>query len=79
MKIKVVSAIGGEVLDIDISRNARVSALKEEIARRKNIPVNIFVLAFRGRELSETKSIQDEGVQEEDRIYLITRTEGGFL
>ncbi|MHA1144487.1 MAG: ubiquitin-like domain-containing protein [Candidatus Helarchaeota archaeon] len=79
MNIKIVSAIGGDVLDLDMSPNVLVKNLKDEISRQKDIPVNIFVLAFRGVELDETQTLQDAGIQANDRIYVITRTEGGFL
>ena len=79
MKIKVVSAIGGDELVIDLSANSRVSALKEEVSKKKNIPIGIFVLAYRGMELDLDQSIQDAGIQNDDKVYVITRTEGGYL
>ena len=79
MEIKIVSAIGGDILNLDVNPNTPIATLKDEIARRKNIPKNIFVLAFQGMELDENGTVIGVGIQPGDRIYLITRTEGGIL
>ena len=79
MDIKIVSAIGGDVLSLNVNPETPIATLKDEIARRKNIPKNIFVLAFQGMELEEHGTIVGAGIQPGDRIYLITRTEGGIL
>ena len=79
MLLRVVSAIGGEVIEINTPPNTTISEIKREISRRKRIPEGIFVLAFRGTEIrNENLSIVDIGASDYDKLYLITRTEGGF-
>lgn len=79
MILRIVSAIGGDVIEINTPPNTTISEIKREISRRKRIPEGIFVLAFRGTEVrNENLSITDIGASDYDKLYLITRTEGGF-
>ncbi|MHA1377769.1 MAG: ubiquitin-like protein [Candidatus Helarchaeota archaeon] len=78
MLVKVVSAIGGDVTELDLAPDTPIQQIKSEISRRKRIPSNIFVLAFRGSEIrNESQTLKDIGAGEMDKLYLITRTEGG--
>jgi len=76
--IKVVSAIGGDVTELNLNPETSIQQIKNEISRRKRIPSNIFVLAFRGSEIrNENQNLKDIGAGDMDKLYLITRTEGG--
>ncbi|MHA1301795.1 MAG: ubiquitin-like domain-containing protein [Candidatus Helarchaeota archaeon] len=78
MLIKVVSAIGGDVTELNLNPETSIQQIKNEISRRKRIPSNIFVLAFRGSEIrNENQNLKDIGAGDMDKLYLITRTEGG--
>lgn len=58
--------------------NTSISEIKREISRRKRIPEGIFVLAFRGTEVrNENLTLEQIGASDYDKLYLITRTEGG--
>jgi hypothetical protein len=79
MIVRIISAIGGDVIEINMPPTTTVMEIKREISRRKRIPEGIFVLAFRGTEIrNENLSIAEIGVSDYDKLYLITRTEGGF-
>ena len=78
MNIRVVSAIGGDIIELSLPATTKVADLKREIAQRKRIPTSIFVLAFRGTEIrNENQTLSDVGVNDYDKLYLIARTEGG--
>jgi hypothetical protein len=77
MKIVVVSAIGGTKMEVDVDPKTTFRELKEKISRLKRIPADTFVFAHKGRELEETATIKEAGIMEQDKIYLIVRTEGG--
>ncbi|MHA1265223.1 MAG: ubiquitin-like domain-containing protein [Candidatus Helarchaeota archaeon] len=78
MLLRIVSAIGGEQIDINTPSNTTISEIKREISRRKRIPEGIFVLAFRGTEIrNENLTLEEIGASDYDKLYLITRTEGG--
>lgn len=79
MILRVVSAIGGDVIEINTPTSTTISEIKREISRRKRIPEGIFVLAFRGTEVrNENLTLDDIGASDYDKLYLITRTEGGL-
>ena len=76
--IKIVSAIGGDTLELKVEENITIDALKDEITRVKRIPKHIYVLAFRGSEIANTTaSLKSLEMQDNDKVYLIMRTEGG--
>ncbi|NHI93148.1 MAG: hypothetical protein EAX96_11650 [Candidatus Lokiarchaeota archaeon] len=78
MNIKIVSAIGGDTLDMNIDKTINIQALKEKITEIKRIPIHIYVLAYHGSEITDTTTTLEKlGVIENDKIYLIMRTEGG--
>jgi len=76
--IKIVSAIGGDTLELNVDNNITIDGLKDEITRVKRIPKHIYVLAFRGSEIANTTaSLNSLDIKDNDKIYLIMRTEGG--
>jgi hypothetical protein len=78
MMLKIVSAIGGDVVDIDVPPQSTVAAVKREIARRKKVPASTVLLVFQGKQLDDNVMLQDANVGDYDKLYLITRTEGGY-
>jgi hypothetical protein len=79
MNLKIVSAIGGDVIEIDVPPQSSVAAVKREIASKKKIPASTVLLVYRGKQLDDDTSLEDANVGDYDKIYLITRTEGGNL
>ena len=77
MIIRIVSAIGGGVIDMEVSPTMTVAELKRLVAKERNIPSNLLNLVFRGRQLNPEETMQEAGIQDYDKIYLISRTEGG--
>lgn len=77
MKIEVVSAIGGGKIILEVKPETTFGDLKKRISEEKKIPVDTFVLAFKGREQADHLTLKETGVSEGDKIYLIVRTEGG--
>ncbi|MFX0062628.1 MAG: ubiquitin-like protein [Candidatus Hermodarchaeota archaeon] len=84
MKIRVVSAIGGGEAIVNLPPTAPISELKKIVAQQRRIPPQTVVVVFRGQQLSELDeqtgkiiTIEDAGIANNDKVYLITRTEGG--
>jgi len=77
LKIKIVSAIGGDVIDIDVSPKMTVRDLRKQIAQNKKIPESTVLLVFRGKQLEDGQTLEEVGVGEYDKIFLIVRTTGG--
>ena len=79
MILRIVSVIGSDVIEINTPNRTTISEIKREVSRRKRIPEGIFVLAFRGTEIrNENLSLEQIGASDYDKLYLITRTEGGL-
>ncbi|MHA2105774.1 MAG: ubiquitin-like domain-containing protein [Candidatus Hodarchaeales archaeon] len=77
MKIKVVSAIGGNEEILSVMENSTVQEVKEMIASRKRIPPDTVIVVFRGQQLQDNQSLSAAQVGDGDKLYLITRTVGG--
>lgn len=79
IKITIVSTIGGGSLEIETSPKATVQELKQLVAEQKRIPTSTVVFIFRGRQLADNDLLSQAGVEEGDKLFLVTRTEGGYL
>lgn len=78
MKIEVISAIGGTKMEFEVENETTFAELKKKISQIKKIPQETFVLAFKGREQSNSATLKEVGVEDRGKIYLIVRTEGGL-
>jgi hypothetical protein len=79
MILKIVSAIGGDVIEINVPPQSSVAAVKREIASKKKIPSSTVLLVYRGKQLDDGSTLEDANVGDYDKVYLITRTEGGNI
>ncbi|MHA1167144.1 MAG: ubiquitin-like domain-containing protein [Candidatus Hodarchaeales archaeon] len=77
MKIKVVSAIGGGEIPVSVNPDDPVRVVKQIVADQKRIPANTILVVFRGQQLDDNQTLQDAGITDHDKVYLITRTVGG--
>ncbi|MCK5046277.1 MAG: hypothetical protein KAS22_06835, partial [Candidatus Heimdallarchaeota archaeon] len=77
MIIRVVSAIGGGVIDVEVKPNSTISEIKREISRQKRIPASAVIVVFRGRQLDDNETVEEVGLSDYEKVYLIARTEGG--
>lgn len=78
MKVTVVSAIGGGELTVSVEENSLVKDIKAQVAREKRIPPQMVIVVFRGQQLDDFMTLDEAGVGPLDKLYLITRTEGGW-
>ena len=77
MRVKIVSAIGGEAWDMDVQPDMYVKQVKKEVAKKKNVPEDVISIAFRGFQVDEDQTLKELGVEEGDKLYLIVRSPGG--
>ena len=77
MKIKVVSAIGGGEEILSVMSDQLVRDVKKTIADQKRIPSDTVIVVFRGNQLDDGITLEQAGVSDGDKIYLIVRTVGG--
>ncbi|WXG40963.1 MAG: ubiquitin family protein [Candidatus Freyarchaeum deiterrae] len=77
MIVKIVSAIGGEVLEFDVDPESGIENIKSQVAKKKRVPASTLILVYRGQQLENDTTLEKAGVQPYDKLYLVTRTEGG--
>ncbi len=77
MKVRVVSAVGGDEILVSVEPYDPVFKIKEIAAEHKRIPPQNVVLVFRGHQLDDHISVEKAGIGPMDSLYLIVRTEGG--
>jgi hypothetical protein len=78
MRIEVVPAIGGsDPIALDIEPNTTIGEIRNRVAQMRRIPPNIVILAYRGAQLTDEQTVKSVGITPHDKLYLITRTEGG--
>jgi len=78
MRIEVVPAIGGgEPITLDVGPNTTIGEIRTKVAQMRRIPPSIVILAFRGAQLTDGQTVKEVGIGPHDKLYLITRTEGG--
>ncbi|MEM3466865.1 MAG: ubiquitin-like domain-containing protein [Candidatus Jordarchaeales archaeon] len=77
MRVKIVSAIGGDAWDMDVRPDMKIKKVKEEVAKRKKVPEDAISIAFRGFQVNDDRTIEELGVEEGDKLYVIVRETGG--
>jgi len=79
MQITVVQAIGGGEIPLTCEKIDSVAAIKERVAQEKRIPARSVILVFQGKQLDESETLKSAGIEDMDKLYMITRTTGGVL
>jgi len=78
MRIEVVPAIGGsDPIAMEVEPQTSVGEIRNRVAQMRRIPANIVILAYRGAQLTDEQTVKTVGITPHDKLYLITRTEGG--
>lgn len=77
MMIRVVQAIGGGEVSVDCEESDLISTIKQKVAKQKKIPERSIILIYNGRQLDESLSIKETEIEDQDKLYMITRTTGG--
>jgi hypothetical protein len=79
MQISIVQAIGGGQITLNCEKTDSLASIKERVARDKNIPARSVILVFQGKQLDESETIKSAGIEDLDKLYMITRTTGGTI
>ncbi len=77
MQITIVQAIGGGEITLDCEKSNSIAAIKDQVAREKKIPARSVILVFQGKQLDESETLKSAGIEDMDKLYMITRTTGG--
>lgn len=78
MKIRIVPAVGGgNPIELEVSPSTTIGAIRAKVCAMKKLPPDTTRLTYRGRALKDTETLESIGVQDGDKLILITRTVGG--
>ena len=77
MIIRVVQAIGGGEVSVDCEKSDLISSVKQKVAKQKKIPERSIILIYNGRQLDESLTLKETEIEDQDKLYMITRTTGG--
>ncbi|MFX0049791.1 MAG: ubiquitin family protein [Candidatus Hodarchaeota archaeon] len=75
--INVVQAIGGGQITLQCEKTDSIASIKEQVAQEKRIPARSVILVFQGKQLDESETLKSAGIEDLDKLYMITRTTGG--
>lgn len=62
---------------IDLPEELTVKGLKEMIKNKENYAIEQQMLLYAGKQLEDTRSVYDYGIQPESRLFLVMRNRGG--
>jgi hypothetical protein len=78
MKIRIVPAVGGgNPIELEVSPSTTIGAIRAKVCAMKKLPPDTTRLTYRGRALKDVETLESIGVQDGDKLILITRTVGG--
>ena len=75
----IVQAIGGGTITLECEKTDSLASIKEQVAQQKRIPARSVILVFQGKQLDESESLKTAGIEDLDKLYMITRTTGGNI
>ena len=67
----------GKVHTLEIEKNAKVTYLKEKVYGMLGIPPEQQRLVFNGKQLEDSKTLQDYNITAESTVFLLLRLRGG--
>lgn len=73
-----VKTLTGKELSFDFDPKITVAEIKENIEEKEGIPPAQQRIIFSGKQMTDTKNIEDHSVKENDTLHLILALRGGI-
>lgn len=72
-----IKTLSGKTITIEIDLNSTVMSLKQRIREKEGVAVEQQRLIFAGKQLEDTKTLCEVGIQKESTVFVVLRLQGG--
>jgi hypothetical protein len=72
-----VKSINGKSRTLDVNATDSIASIKQQMAEKEGVSAEEQRLIFAGKNLDDTKTLQDYNINAESTIHLVLRVKGG--
>ena len=72
-----VKSINGKSRTLDVNTTDTIASIKQQMAEKEGVAAEEQRLIFAGKNLDDTKTLQDYNISAESTIHLVLRVKGG--